>query len=268
MPCERVMQDSQLRRRVGGNPDPMTGDYLTYLESMAYAPSTIRARMRLLRLLGDPLTATRDDVMRVISTPVKPSARRVYLAHLRAAYQDFGWLDWTDRDPTLGVRIAKSPPPPPCPLARAQTARLLDAPRPFRDWTALGVYAGLRSSEVLALQRRDYDGERLRISGKGNKTATVPAHPRVAQVMADWTRPSYSTAGHLSAAWATAARRVGVPGVHFHQCRHTFATELLRETHDLMLVRDAMRHASVSTTQRYTVVVDDRVAAAVRALVA
>lgn len=268
MPVERGMQGSLFRRRVAGHSADMHGEYRTYLESMAYAPSTIYTRMRLLALLGDPLTASRDDVMRVISAPTRPSARRVYLAHLRSCYQDFGWLGWTDRDPTLGMRVAKSPLPPPQPLTRDQTAVLLAMPHPFRDWTTLGVYAGLRSSEVLGLRRRDFDGARLHVVGKGGKSATVPAHPLVVTVMAGWAQPQYSIAGHLSQAWTTAARRAGVPGVHFHQCRHTFATELLRETGDLMLVRDAMRHASVSTTQRYTAVVDDRVAVAVRGLVA
>lgn len=40
--------------------------------------------------------------------------------------------------------------------------------------------------------------------------------------------------------------------LHVHDLRHTFASALHERTGDLMMVRDALGHASVRTTQRYT----------------
>lgn len=242
--------------------------YREYLQSMAYSESTIRQRLRLVALLGDPLTADRDAVLRVVSRPGSPSARRVYLAHLRAAYSDFAWLGWCGHDPTAGIRVSHSSPPPPRPLTDRQVEKLLAGlPPRMRGWTVLGCYAGLRACEVWQLQPHDFDGARLQIRGKGGKAASVPTHPLVAEVMDTWRPPGYSSASHLSSAWAAKARPLAGP-VRFHQCRHTFATRLLAATGDLMLVRDAMRHSSVATTQRYVQVVDGRVAAAVVALAA
>jgi integrase/recombinase XerC len=39
-----------------------------------------------------------------------------------------------------------------------------------------------------------------------------------------------------------------------HCLRHTFATRLYRQTRDLHLVREALGHAGVGTTQRYAVI--------------
>ncbi len=49
-----------------------------------------------------------------------------------------------------------------------------------------------------------------------------------------------------------------------HTLRHTFATDLLRETKNLRLVQKALGHASLSTTQIYTHIVDDELEEALR----
>lgn len=238
--------------------------YVQSLTAAGFRSSTIRQRVRLLEQLGpDPGTATREDVLRVIGRPRNPSAKRVYLSHLRSAYADMAALGLVSGpDPTTGVKVAHTPPPPPRPLTQAQAVALLSMPPPHGAWTVLGCFAGLRASEVLGLTRDDFDGQTLLIAGKGGRTGLVPAHPLVAAVMAHWSPPAYSTASHLSTAWANAARRMG-HHVKFHQCRHYYGTRLLAATGDLMLTRDAMRHASVATTQRYLQVDPQRVRAAV-----
>lgn len=238
--------------------------YTQSLTAAGYRPGTIRQRVRLLNLLGpDPALATRADVLRVIGKPSNPSAKRVYLSHLRAAYADMAALGLvTGPDPTAGIKVAHTPPPPPRPLTTAQAVALIGLRSPFGAWTVLGCFAGLRASEVLALTVDAFDGQTLRITGKGGRIGLVPAHPLVVAVMAEWAPPRYSTASHLSTAWANAARQVGHQ-VKFHQCRHYYGTRLLAATGDLMLTRDAMRHASVATTQRYLQVDQQRVRAAV-----
>jgi site-specific recombinase XerC len=55
-------------------------------------------------------------------------------------------------------------------------------------------------------------------------------------------------------------------GVHPHMLRHTYATELYRETKDIRLVQKALGHAALSTTMIYTHIVDDDMETAMRAL--
>ena len=49
-----------------------------------------------------------------------------------------------------------------------------------------------------------------------------------------------------------------------HTFRHTFATDLLRETKNLRLVQKALGHSNISTTQIYTHIVDEELEKALR----
>ncbi len=63
------------------------------------------------------------------------------------------------------------------------------------------------------------------------------------------------------------ARKAQIPEaekVSPHTLRHTFATDLYRETKNLRLVQKALGHASVATTQIYTHIVDEELEEALR----
>ena len=49
-----------------------------------------------------------------------------------------------------------------------------------------------------------------------------------------------------------------------HGLRHTFATDLLRETKNIRLVQKALGHSDVSTTMIYTHVADEELEKALR----
>jgi integrase len=58
-------------------------------------------------------------------------------------------------------------------------------------------------------------------------------------------------------AWRRLKTRAGVDGFRFHDFRHDFATNLLRETGNLKLVQRTLGHADIKTTARYAHVLDD-----------
>ncbi len=134
--------------------------------------------------------------------------------------------------------------------------------------------AGLRISEALALDLRDLprgpDADAvLRVRGKGSKERLVPLLPAVLSALRDWAAHHPDPApdsplfpgvrgGRLDPAVAQKAMRdyrrlVGLPEhATPHALRHSFATHLLEGGADLRSIQELLGHASLSTTQRYT----------------
>jgi integrase/recombinase XerD len=191
-----------------------------------------------------------------------------------------------------------TPPAPPKRLPKAislaEVERLLavpgDDPRALRDRALLEfLYAtGARISEATGL---DIDELRLdedpvvRLAGKGGKQRVVPVGSHAVRALEAYLvrarpalaaaskRRSVSPAVFLNArggrltrqgAWGVlraAADRAGLDPeteVSPHTLRHSFATHLLDGGADIRVVQELLGHASVATTQIYTLVTVDR----------
>ncbi len=122
----------------------------------------------------------------------------------------------------------------------------------------------------------------VRLSGKGNKQRIVPVGSYARQALEQYLvrarpllavaarRASASPAVFLNArggrltrqgAWAVlraAALRAGIAEVSPHTLRHSFATHLLDGGADVRVVQELLGHASVTTTQVYTLVTVDK----------
>jgi integrase len=120
----------------------------------------------------------------------------------------------------------------------------------------IGFQSGLRISEVLNLQKDDFDFKTNQIKvrlGKGSKDRMVPL-PR------DWQEHliNYIPIGigsrTLQTAIEGAIRRAGLDkALHFHSLRHGYATHLIEEKgQPLHKVSQSMGHVDVSTTMVYT----------------
>jgi len=139
---------------------------------------------------------------------------------------------------------------------------------------------GLRISEALGLNRRDIAaGDRLIVTGKGNKQRVVPILASVMQAMQDYLAACPHDIGddeplfvgargkRLDAAVAQkkmreVRARLGLPETATpHALRHSYATHLLSGGGDLRSIQELLGHASLSTTQRYTEVDSERLMA-------
>ncbi|MGI9156085.1 MAG: site-specific tyrosine recombinase XerD [Marmoricola sp.] len=152
-----------------------------------------------------------------------------------------------------------------------------------RDRALLEVLygTGARISEAVGLDVDDLDLEEgtVLLRGKGSKERIVPvgSYARdavasyVAGARADLTAAGKGTpalflnarGGRLSrqSAWTVIVRAAGRAGVSAevspHTLRHSFATHLLEGGADVRVVQELLGHASVTTTQIYTLVTVD-----------
>ena len=168
-----------------------------------------------------------------------------------------------------------------------------------RDQALLELFysSGLRLSELTALDLRyvdqppyrsqswlDRDEAEVQVLGKGGKRRTVPVGRPALEAIARWllerngrmaslpqsdphalfvsargTRLSHRSVQRRISALAVAR---GVPAhVHPHVLRHSFASHLLQSSGDLRAVQELLGHSSIATTQVYTALDFQRLAA-------
>jgi integrase/recombinase XerD len=168
-----------------------------------------------------------------------------------------------------------------------QMASLLEAARgeelsELRDRALLELlYAtGARISEAVDLSVDDvFDSEVVRLTGKGSKQRMVPLGSFAREAVQDYlvrARPELSRRGRATpalflgvrgsrlsrqSAWLViraVAERAGLDReISPHTFRHSFATHLLAGGADVRVVQELLGHASVATTQIYTLVTAD-----------
>lgn len=196
-------------------------------------------------------------------------------------------------DPSTGVHPPAQPQRLPRAISTHEVELILEAssagdgPAPLRNRALLELLysTGARISEVVGLDVDDIDTTpdhaAVRLFGKGRKERIVPVGSYACAALDAYlvqARPRLATAGigtpalflnfrgsRLSrqSAWAVlgaAARKSGIEGperVSPHTLRHSFATHLLAGGADVRVVQELLGHASVTTTQIYTLLTPD-----------
>jgi integrase/recombinase XerD len=237
-------------------------------------PRTISA------FIGSVSAATHGDGKRYRATSVARA-----LSSVRSFHRFLLREGEAASDPTDGVLRPRLPRSLPRPLSVDDVARLLDAPRPtdekgLRDRAVLETMygAGLRVSEVVGLDVDDVDLEdgSVRVLGKGGKERDVPLGRYAREAIAAYlarARPALATPRSRSAlflnrrdgrrlsrqaCWNAIREHAAAAGIDKrvtpHTLRHSFATHLLEGGADVRVVQELLGHASVATTQVYTLV--------------
>jgi integrase/recombinase XerC/integrase/recombinase XerD len=222
--------------------------YLASLSEHALAPSTVARKLAALRVLF-------------------------------ASQREHGVIA---QNPAELLHAPKRPRPLPHVLKASDLHGLLDAipaagPLDLRDRALLELaYAcGLRAEEIvsLGLHSLDFDGEQLRVEGKGGKTRFVPVGEHARDALARYLergrpalrgpvedpalflsrsgrRLSTSDVRRRLRRWAGRVGLADLPSPH--ALRHSFATHLLDGGADLRAIQSLLGHGSISTTQIYT----------------
>jgi integrase/recombinase XerD len=178
------------------------------------------------------------------------------------------------------IKLPRRRSPLPTVLSLDEVNVLLRALRkPRYQAIAMVMYgAGLRISEVIALEVGDIDGSRGVIQvhhGKGDKAREAKLSPALYEWLRQYWRRERPPLPYLFAsrqtgkpptdatvrkALAAAAKDAWIKKrVTPHVLRHCFATHLLDEGTDVHVVRELLGHASINTTARYARVTQKRI---------
>ncbi|AEL98196.1 integrase [Mycobacterium phage BigNuz] len=186
------------------------------------------------------------------------------------------WFLWLQQqghrqdNPMVMIGRPKRPKSVPRPVSNHDVQRLLAvrAHRRTRAMILLAAFQGLRVHEIAQIKGEHLDlvERTMTVTGKGNVTATLPLHHRVVEMAYQMPRKGHwfpgPDRGHqrresISGTIKEAMIRAGVIG-SAHMLRHWFGTALLEANVDLRTVQELMRHQSLTSTEIYTRVTDQR----------
>jgi len=238
-------------------------DHLGELRAAGYAETSVARALAALRVLARHLVQERGltkDPTALVAAPrlARPLPKSIAPFDVEALLRGPKSPSWSPREPW----------------------------RAERDLALLEVlYAcGARVSEAVNLRLDGLDPTLsvVRLVGKGSKVRLVPLGARAGSAVSAWigagrrTRPNAARSVHVflgaggvvmtrTSAWRVVRRAAQFAGLAVpaspHALRHSFATHLVEGGADLRSVQEMLGHASIKTTEIYTHLDADAVAA-------
>ena len=201
------------------------------------------------------------------------------LSAIRSFYLFLMQAGLVDNNPAQNVKAPKQARKLPVTLDVDQVSALLDAGASsmleIRDVAMFELFysSGLRLNELSSLNLADIDladKQLTVISGKGGKSRLLPIGTKAVAAVQQWlnVRPVVDMS-EKAVFTSSKGKRIGnrsiqlrlkqwcvkkgIPeSVHPHMLRHSFATHMLESSQDLRAVQELLGHENISTTQIYT----------------
>lgn len=146
-------------------------------------------------------------------------------------------------------------------------------PKDFYEWrlyalVSLLIDTGVRIQEALTLKTSgiDLENQLIRIKGKGSKERVVPFSFELRKLLFAYLKKRFNKPGeyvfcattgnrvsyrNILRDWERLCIRLGLPYRPFHQLRHNFGLNFIREGGDISELRRLLGHSSITTTQLY-----------------
>ncbi len=274
--------------------DPDVAAFITYLANIRrYSPHTVAGYGRDLATFCDFCRQSQLlDWQQVHQADIRALAAQSHrrglkgksiqrlLSAIRSFFQFLIKQRRCQHNPAIGISAPKIPRQLPVTMDTDQLDQLLSAPASdwieVRDKAIVEVFysSGLRLSELTGLNLADLDlrDGLVTVTGKGNKTRTIPLGRLAIEAIQAWLavrgeqlRDPLDNAVFISKRGQRihprsvqarlqqmAAQQSMRRKLHPHMLRHSFASHLLESSSDLRAVQEMLGHANISTTQIYT----------------
>jgi integrase len=250
-------------------------EYGTALRAAGRSPGTIRLHRYYLSSLAErhasPWQVTTPDLLAFLSVEHwAPETRKSARAAVRGFYRWAYGAGHLEEDPGDTLPSVRVPPGRPRPTPEHLVRVLVRHEDPRIGLMAmLAAYAGLRAAEIARVHASDLAGDTLVVHGKGGRVRGVPVLNELLlerlEALEGWAFPnglgSHLSPGHVSRVLSRAMPESWTA----HTLRHRMATTAYAGTRDLLAVGAVLGHSRPETTQRYVLLPDDALRAAVRA---
>jgi integrase/recombinase XerD len=256
-------------------------NYRDWLIASGASADTVKGRVfgarKLLRTAqtSDPCKITPQHLVTVLAAAKARWTKATYYNHAVnfAAYCAFAGLQVNFLTGVIKPRVPRGLPRP---IDVTEFRQALTVATPdVRMMFLLAAYVGLRVHEIAKVRGEDVRGGQLFTIGKGTKDAYVPLHAVLVRhaegfPSVGWWFPNADDSGPIGrgTVWRRmhlVLQRVGSTATP-HQVRHLYGTTLVLTGSDLRTAQELLRHASLTSTQIYTDVGDERLRAAIARL--
>ena len=254
---------------------------------------------------ASPETASEEDILAFMrhqqGRGMAPASVKRAMSAVRTFHKFLVTEGLRPDDPGSHLELPKMPRAVPKALSEAEVEAVLDTvvgtdPVSRRDRALLEVLygTGMRISELVGMSMADLDlgGATVRVLGKGQRERVLPVGRCAHEALSAWLIPGgrgemeperwpsqhdqeavwLSLRGRRltrQGAWGVVKKRAQQVGlgakVSPHVFRHSCATHLLDHGADIRVVQELLGHASISTTQVYTMVSKEKLWEAYRA---
>ena len=221
----------------------------------------------------------RDFISKTRRQGLSPKSIQRQLSSCRSFFRYLSAEEGLEYTPFSFVKAPKSPNLLPKAMDADMIYKLLDyKPTGWigtRDKAILELFysSGLRLAELCNIDISDISikEKTCRVIGKGNKTRIVPIGKKAIQSLHLWLKYRNKSTYKISTealflnikgnrlgqrSIQLRIRKIseerGLPAIHPHMLRHSFASHLLESSGDLRAVQEMLGHADIATTQIYT----------------
>ncbi len=271
------------------------GEYINYIKntfSEKYLSSVETSFDHLMKFMGEDKALLEinpkvvEDFKQYLMK-LAPKGYPVYLRTLRAAFNIAITWERLISNPFAKIKFQKKQINKPTYLEKSDLQKvLLHISNPtFRNIVTLSFYTGCRLAEVTRLRWQNVDlTNKVIVVGdeefrtKSGKQRTIPMCDEVFKLLSECLPPVCSPIQYVfskpngfpynksfvSQCFKSASREAGLDEkIHFHTLRHSFASNLANAGAPIIVLRDLMGHADISTTQVYSHVSSESLQAAV-----
>tara|TARA_B110000263_G_scaffold203980_1_gene184120 strand:- start:902 stop:1789 length:888 start_codon:yes stop_codon:yes gene_type:complete len=221
----------------------------------------------------------RDFISKTRRQGLSPKSIQRQLSSCRSFFRYLSAEEGLEYTPFSFVKAPKSPNLLPKAMDADMIYKLLDYKATgwigIRDKAILELFysSGLRLAELCNIDISDISikEKTCRVIGKGNKTRIVPIGKKAIQSLHLWLKYRNKSTYEISTealflnikgnrlgqrSIQLRIRKIseerGLPAIHPHMLRHSFASHLLESSGDLRAVQEMLGHADIATTQIYT----------------